>query len=120
MQTSPSYTDQEGYFENSESTVKNPKNAPTKTKPSNPATNPKPAKRAKEEDWVVPVKEDKSTTTKMENYSLQFDDLDFDQQNLLYVVYYIFRGHFDITVTLNADKDCGSSRSEKVSANRRA
>lgn len=56
----------------------------------------------KVEDWIVPAQEDKSTSSRLDHYCLKFDDLNYDQENLLHVVYYIFKGHFDLIVSVNS------------------
>lgn len=120
MQTSGTETDPEGFFEESEGVRRARKQRPRK-KPRKRGRRAPPGaegkgaeKGGREEDWVVPVKEDKSATTRMEDYSLQFDDLDYDQGKLVHVVYYIFKGHFDIVVTLNADAEGRSAEPGKV------
>ena len=100
MQTSPTRDDKEIYIEETkEDQIHQVKGGTQHIK--TPSGNQ--IKSQKEEDWVVPVQEDRSTRTKMKDYKLQFDDLDYDQENLLHVVYYIFKGHFDIVVTINSN-----------------
>jgi hypothetical protein len=125
MQTSPNKAEQEPY------TIKNEKptmNSPTlestskrisKVKleqlvPSRIQLSKEMKKNSKDEDWVVPVQEDKSTSSRLDHYCLKFDDLNYDQENLLHVVYYIFKGHFDLIVTVDSMQQGPHSKVEKV------
>ena len=121
MQTSPLRQDQEPLFQEDptpveDSTQKKQRKSKIKLEDLNSIQikTQKQGKETRVDDWVVPVQEDKSTTTRMVHFNLKFDDLDYDQENLLHVVYYIFKGHFDIIVTQNSSNKDGTQAYEKV------
>ena len=52
-------------------------------------------------DWIVPVHEDKSITQELKNFDLRFSSIDVNQENLLQLVYYEFKGSFHISISID-------------------